>query len=116
MNLKLLIFQIFLISGLKAISVDELYESNDHISVLPKGDSSYEFVKLNVPVHLFSDKYDVVYVRKSWIFSLENQREMSKWKNVLENGDEMWRNTKCDTQKKLKIDNKLKLSVGWRAI
>lgn len=68
MNLKLLIFQIFLISGLKAISVDELYESNDHLSVLPKGDSSYEFVKLNVPVHLFSDKYDVVYVRKSWIF------------------------------------------------
>lgn len=67
MNLKILIFQIFLITGLRAISVEELYESNDHISVLPKGDSSYEFVKLNVPVHLYSEKYDVVYVRKSRI-------------------------------------------------
>lgn len=67
MNLKILIFQILLITGLRAISVEELYESNDHISVLPKGDSSYEFVKLNVPVHLYSEKYDVVYVRKSRI-------------------------------------------------
>lgn len=64
MNLKLLIFQIFLITGLRAITVEELYESNDHLSVLPKGDSSYEYVKLNVPVHLYSEKYDVVYVRK----------------------------------------------------
>lgn len=65
MNLKLILFQIFLITGARAISTDELYESNDHLSVLPKGDSSYEFVKLNVPVHLYSEKYDVVYVRKS---------------------------------------------------
>ncbi|XP_063703047.1 nidogen [Culicoides brevitarsis] len=73
MNLKLLIFQIFLLIGAHAISVEELYESHDHLSVLPKGDSSYEYVKLNVPVHLYSEKYDVVYINTNGLLSFRSE-------------------------------------------
>lgn len=81
MNLKLLIFQIILYTGINAISDEYFYESYEgHVNVLPKGDSSYEFVKLDVPVHLYSESYDVVYVRnKKMCFKLPKNTKHVKF-------------------------------------
>ena len=44
-----------------AIHVDNLYATSDE-SELPKGAEEFAFVKLDKPVHFFSEVYDSIYV------------------------------------------------------
>jgi nidogen (entactin) len=62
-KLNLVIFSLALICACEALTRDDLFEYNNEPSeILPRGDEQFEFVKLNTPVHFYSDTYDHIYV------------------------------------------------------
>lgn len=48
-----------------AIEVNHLYDTTrlDNLEVLQRGDDLFNLQKLDVPVHFYTDKYDLIYVR-----------------------------------------------------
>lgn len=49
-----------------AIDITQLYDTSrlSNLDALPRGDDQYQIVNLDVPVHLYTDKYDLIYVSK----------------------------------------------------
>ena len=63
MNKLILLFSLWLICSCEGLTRDDLYEySNEPSEVLLRGDEQFEFVKLNTPVHFYSEVYDHIYV------------------------------------------------------
>lgn len=54
---------ILTLQGYFSLELSELYHvTGQNGDVLPRGDENYQFVKLDVPVYLYTEKYDLVYV------------------------------------------------------
>lgn len=54
---------VLLLQGHVCLEVNELYDvTGQNGDILPRGDESYQYIKLDVPVHLYTEKYDLVYV------------------------------------------------------
>lgn len=52
------------INGYNAINLEELYDvTSSDSDILPRGLDKWQYIKLDVPVHLYTEKYDTIYVR-----------------------------------------------------
>lgn len=57
-----LLIGLFLI-GVHGITVENLEEIASKIDSLPRGNEQSAFIKLDTPIHLYSNIYDHIYVR-----------------------------------------------------
>lgn len=54
---------LLIIQSTVSIEISELYAvTGPNGDVLPRGDENFQYVKLDSPVHLYTEKYDLVYV------------------------------------------------------
>lgn len=59
----LLLFITLSFQALSALEVSELFPvTGPNGDILPRGDENYQYIKLDVPVYLYTEKYDLVYV------------------------------------------------------